>query len=76
MWDDGVSREVNSGVEVREDIKQQEDNAQTPFRMRWLTSVPDRNVLSVDRLIWMVQVQIGDEIDDSTLCSLQSAGKY
>lgn len=56
MCDDGVSRQVNSGREVREEIKQQEDNAPTTFLMRWLTSVPDRNVLSVDRLIGMVQV--------------------
>lgn len=56
MCNDGVSREVNSGVGVGEEIKQQQDNARTTFLMRWLTLVPDRNVLSVDRLIGIVQV--------------------
>ena len=34
MCGDGVSREVNSGVEVTDEIKQQEDNAQTISLMR------------------------------------------
>lgn len=52
MCIDGVRREVNSGVEVSEEIKQQEDNAQTTFFMRSLTSVPDRNALSVGQVNW------------------------
>lgn len=52
MCIDGVTREVNLGVEVREEIKQQEDNAQTTFHMRPLTSVPDRNALSVGQVNW------------------------
>lgn len=31
MCNDGVSREVNSGIGVGEEIKQQQDNAQTTF---------------------------------------------
>lgn len=51
MCNDEVTREVNSGVGGREEIKQQ-DNAQTTFLMRWLTSVPHRNVLSVGQVNW------------------------
>lgn len=75
MCIDGVRREVNSGVEVREEIKQQEDNAQTTFFMRSLTSVPDRNALSVGQVNWD-----GPSVDCRwkwwfSVCTFSSLGK-
>lgn len=75
MCIDGVRREVNSGVEVSEEIKQQEDNAQTTFFMRSLTSVPDRNALSVGQVNWD-----GPSVDCGwkwwfSVCAFSSLGK-